>query len=54
MTRYSEIEIISDKLIIDELSSTNNNAPNRIKPSSEPATGKKSRYADILAKLTKK
>ena len=38
----------------NQLSSTNNNAPNRIKPSSEPATGKKSRYADILAKLTKK
>lgn len=41
----------------NQLSSTNNNAPNKIKPSSEPATGsngKKSRYADILAKLTKK
>lgn len=44
----------------NQLSSTNNNSPNRIKPSSLPSTGvksnlsgKKSRYADILAKLTK-
>ena len=37
----------------NQLSSTNNNSPNKIKPSSLPSTGKKSRYADILAKLTK-
>lgn len=41
----------------NQLSSTNNNAPTRAKPASEPATGKcgksgkVSRYADILAKL---
>lgn len=41
----------------NQLSSTNNNAPTRIKPSSAPATGKSgkvSRYADILAKLAAK
>lgn len=36
----------------NQLSSTNNNSPTRAKPSSLPSTGgKKSRYADILAKL---
>lgn len=41
----------------NQLSSTNNNAPTKIKPASEPATGKSgkvSRYADILAKLAAK
>lgn len=41
----------------NQLHSTNNNAPTRIKPSSAPATGKSgkvSRYADILAKLASK
>lgn len=41
----------------NQLHSTNNNAPTRIKPSSAPATGKSgkvSRYADILAKLAAK
>lgn len=41
----------------NQLHSTTNNAPTRIKPSSAPATGKSgkvSRYADILAKLAAK
>ena len=38
----------------NQLGSTNNNAPTKVKPSSLPSTGKQSRYADILAKLAAK
>ena len=56
--RGNNLERVNTSKSSNQLSSTNNNSPTRAKPSSLPSTGKssaakQSRYADILAKLSK-